>query len=93
MAKKTLVGILAAIGLGSFFLKQETKASEEYRADMDLSFVSKNSVDMLAQKYTRQQLEAALVHSVSLNNKSAQEKLDKAIRRQAFVQKYQSEEE
>lgn len=93
MAKKTLVGILAAIGLGSFFLKQETKASEEYRADMDLSFVSKNSVDMLAQKYTRQQLEAALVHSVSINNKSAQVKLDKAIRRQAFVQKYQSEEE
>ena len=93
MAKKTLVGILAAIGLGSLFLKQETKASEEYRADMDLSFVSKNSVDMLAQKYTRQQLEAALVHSVSINNKSAQVKIDKAIRRQAFVQEYQSEEE
>lgn len=84
------LGALVALGLGYAFFGKEEKAAE-FKADMDLQFVSDNSIDALAVKYTRKQLEAALVHSVSLDNKSAQEKLMKALSRQRFIEEYQTE--
>lgn len=90
MARHYALGALVALGLGYTFFGKEEKAAE-FNADMDLQFVSDNSIDALAVKYTRKQLEAALVHSVSLDNKSAKEKLMKALSRQKFIEEYQTE--
>lgn len=83
--RKTLFGIGAfAILFWTLFSKKDSFNAEPYD-----SLVNYNENDLVS-KFSIEQLEFAYVQAVSLDNKTAQKKLRKAIQRKRFVDQWQA---
>lgn len=83
--RKTLFGIGAfAILFLTLFSRKDSFNAEPYD-----SLVNYNENDLVS-KFSIEQLEFAYVQAVSLDNKTAQKKLRKAIQRKRFVDQWQA---